>query len=474
MSFEQKNLSLKRLLGGVLAGILLSVPTACAAAPAEPAAMQSPSTMDLTGLQEHFAKIADRVTPSIVAISAVGADLSPSALLVGPVDGPQLATALDRVSRTVGTGFIIDADGYILTADHVVSDAEQLWITTDDQKVYPAMVVGSDPRSDLAVLKIAAHGLKPVKFAPPASLKRGQWALTLGNPYGLATGGEMAMSVGVVSATNRSLNRLSAQENRLYTNLIQTTAEINPGNSGGPLFDLEGRVIGVNAAVVLPQKNTNGIGFAFAVNDELLRKVAHMKAGEPVQHAYLGVSVSNATAGNTSGAHIDSVLADGPSASAGLSVGDVVTRINGQAIVSSDDFARTVAGLPVSRVAKLDLVRSGQCRTVSVSPDLRPVGRTAVSVGNQRLYWGGMVLTSGEGGYAVKSIAATSPLKRQGIAPGMIITGVDGKRARSLVELLDLLSGTNIEACTLDRAEAAPADRVIAAKRSRQKEYGAA
>ncbi len=121
--------------------------------------------------------------------------------------------------------------------------------------------------------------------------------LTLGNPYGLATGGEMAMSVGVVSATNRSLNRLSAQENRLYTNLIQTTAEINPGNSGGPLFDLEGRVIGVNAAVVLPQKNTNGIGFAFAVNDELLRKVAHMKAGEPVQHAYLGVSVSNAAAG---------------------------------------------------------------------------------------------------------------------------------------------------------------------------------
>ncbi len=118
--------------------------------------------------------------------------------------------------------------------------------------------------------------------------------------------------------------------------------------------------------------------------------------------------------GNTSGAHIDSVLADGPSASAGLSVGDVVTRINGQAIVSSDDFARTVAGLPVSRVAKLDLVRSGQCRTVSVSPDLRPVGRTAVSVGNQRLYWGGMVLTSGEGGYAVKSIAATSPLEAAG------------------------------------------------------------
>ena len=102
-----------------------------------------------------------------------------------------------------------------------------------------------------------------MKFAPADAVKRGQWALTLGNPYGLATGGELAMSVGVVSATNRSLPRLSAQENRLYTNLIQTTAEINPGNSGGPLFDLEGRVIGVNAAVVLPQKNTNGIGFAF-------------------------------------------------------------------------------------------------------------------------------------------------------------------------------------------------------------------
>jgi serine protease Do len=115
----------------------------------------------------------------------------------------------------------------------------------------------------------------------------------------------------VVAATNRSLPRLSAQENRLYTNLIQTTAEINPGNSGGPLFNLQGEVIGVNAAVVLPQKNTNGIGFAFAVSNELLDRVRRLKAGEPVVHAHLGVSVSSAFSEPVGGAAREFRLAAG-------------------------------------------------------------------------------------------------------------------------------------------------------------------
>jgi hypothetical protein len=143
----------------------------------------------------------------------------------------------------------------------VVGRASQIWVTTDDRKVYPAVVVGSDPRSDLAVLKIPARGLRPVTFAT-GPVRRGQWTMAIGNPYGLAGDGELAVSVGVVSAVGRSLPKLSGKEDRLYQDLIQTTAQINPGNSGGPLFDLAGHVIGVNCAVILPVKQTNGIGFA--------------------------------------------------------------------------------------------------------------------------------------------------------------------------------------------------------------------
>ena len=268
-----------------LTATLLSGPVACAAKPSPasaavapamvpPALNQPADSFDALALQSRFEQVARDCAPSVVAISATPHHVSS----IQPVDAPQLASALDRVSRMVGTGFIVDADGHILTNHHVIADAAEIWVTTDDRKVYPARLIGFDARNDLAVLKISARGLRPVRFAPPASVLRGQWALTLGNPYGLATGEELALSVGVISATSRSLPRLSARENRSYSDLIQTTAQINPGNSGGPLFDLEGRVIGVNAAVSLPQKNTNGIGFAFPITEALLQRVEQLKA----------------------------------------------------------------------------------------------------------------------------------------------------------------------------------------------------
>ncbi len=415
------------------------------------------STVELSGLQARFAQVANRVSPSIVAISSVGTQpvSSASLLIGGSVDGPRLAAALDRVSRTVGTGFIIAQDGYIVTDEHVVSEAEQIWITTDDQKVYPAMIVGTDPRSDLAVLKIPATGLKPVQFASPDSAKRGQWCLTLGNPYGLATGGDLALSVGVVSATNRSLVRLSSQENRLYSNLIQTTAEINPGNSGGPLFDLDGKVMGINAAVVLPQKNTNGIGFAFTVNDGLMQKIRQLGAGEIVNHAYLGVSVSTAdTPGG--GAHIDSVQTDGPAASAQLHADDVVTRIGDVPVADSDAFARAVSNLQIDKGVKLSLLREGGNRTITVTPQVWPSSRLAVCRAHQRLYWACMVLTpAASGGYAVKSITAGSPYAKQGVHEGTVVTGVGGKNIQSLEELQMLLARSGAEIARLDTHGAA-------------------
>src|SRR5687768_16522572 len=208
----------------------------------------------------------------------------------------KLERVLARGTRMVGTGMVIDPDGYILTNEHVVGEAEQLWVTTDDKKVYPAMVIGSDPRADLAVLKIPARGLPAVTWADPAKIRRGQWTIAIGNPYGLAAEGEMCMSVGVVSAIGRSLPKLSGKEDRLYSDLIQTTAQINPGNSGGPLFDINGDVIGINAAVILPQKQTNGIGFVFPMCPRVLRIINHLKEGREVVYGYMGVRVSTATA----------------------------------------------------------------------------------------------------------------------------------------------------------------------------------
>ena len=254
------------LLALLLAGLSGCVSQSGALKPADPSSMQA-----------CFERVARDVAPSVVAISATGQPVSSAHNL--PVDAPRIASALDRVARTVGTGFVIDRDGFILTNYHVVAGAVEIWITTDDRQVHPAKVVASDPYHDLAVLNTSAAGLKPVKFSTDRPVQRGQWALTLGNPYGLATGESLALSVGVVSATGRSLPRLSAQENRAYQDLIQTTAAINPGNSGGPLFDLDGRVIGINTAVTLPHNNVNGIGFAFAITPDLLRRTADLKAG---------------------------------------------------------------------------------------------------------------------------------------------------------------------------------------------------
>ena len=434
----------------LLAALLLSTPFGCATSHGAPGAsstlpVEPANTVAAAGMEQQFDRVARQVSPSVVAISSVGANAtSTSSTILHASNAPQLAAALDRVSRTVGTGFVIDSDGYILTDQHVIDGAVQLWVTTDDQKVYPAMVVGSDPRSDLAVLKIPASGLKAVRFANPQALHRGQWSLTMGNPYGLATAGEMALSVGVVSAVNRSLPRLSAQENRLYYNLIQTTAEINPGNSGGPLFDLQGQVIGINAAVVLPQKNTNGIGFAFAVTDDLLNRIAHLKAGEPVVHAHIGVNVSSANAAPIGGAHIDAVSFDSPANAAGLKPDDIVTRINASAIVDAQEFVRIVNSLPIDKPAAIEFLRDGKLHQLKVTPAPLPAA-SAVCRTNQTLYWAGMLISPVDNGqgYTVRSIAGTSPFVGRGIKPGSIITGVGGKAAKSILELMTLLSGEN-------------------------------
>jgi S1-C subfamily serine protease len=426
--------------------------------------------------------LAARVAPSVVAISAAESPADADASLRSEEMNPQKLTDwLDKTTRTVGTGFVIDSDGYILTNEHVIEDSQQYWVTTDQHKVYPAMVVAADPRADLAVLKIPATQLTPVRFSHDYLLRRGQWTMTLGNPYGLAIEGDMAMSVGVVSATDRSLPRLSTKENRLYSNLIQTTAQINPGNSGGPLFDMDGDVIGVNTAVILPQKQTNGIGFAIPVSDQLLEEVQQLRQGRQIVYAYIGVSATSATArqrrelglAENAGVHVDSVEDGSPAAAPdGLREGDIILQINCQAVGDSDRFVRLAGAAPLDRPTQLRVLRGGKPLEISVRPIRRAV-QFAVSQENQRLHWRGMVLgpwlssrggavpaastDRPSGGILVLAIADDSPFKKQGVSAGAVITAVAGRPVPSMLELQKVLNDVPAEQCTLQIAQSAAA-----------------
>jgi S1-C subfamily serine protease len=442
-------------------------------------------TLQLTNLQCQFQRVADSVAPSVVAISAAVAPLdSDDAVRSDDLSAPKLDAMLDRVTRTVGTGFVIERDGFILTNEHVIGDAQQIWVTSDDHKVYPAIVVGSDPRADLAVLKIPAANLRPARFAPVGSIKRGEWTIALGNPYGLAGLGEMAMSVGVVSATDRSLPKLATRENRLYTNLIQTTAQINPGNSGGPLFNLAGEVIGINTAVVMPQKQTNGIGFAMPISDDIIAKVRDLKEGREIVYGYIGVMVNNPTprqrreagAPAEAGVIVDSVEPNSPAETATLKIGDVIVSIAGGAVRDSEQFVRLIGGATVDLQTEVSVMRGGKPVVLTVTPKRRPMPSVAVTKELQRFRWRGLVLGpiptnwTGNGSVAIKDriglmvfgVDSTSPMAKDGLTSGSVITTIAGKPVADLLTLQRIINDTPAEQCKVTFAQAG--DGVASAK----------
>lgn len=442
--------------------------------PAERPVVSTPSqTLDLSGLQDQFQRLSKSLSPSVVAISATTKVTSSTDLLQAErLTADRLATQIfDKSTRLVGTGFVIDGDGYLLTNDHVITEAEQLWVTTDDRKVYPAIVVGTDPRADLAVLKIPAKGLSPVRFATDVA-SRGQWSIALGNPYGLASDGEMCMSVGIVSGVNRSLPKLASSENRLYSNLIQTTAEINPGNSGGPLFNLAGEVIGINTAVVLPQRQSNGIGFAISTDADVLKLVNDLKDGREVVHGFLGVTVSRPTPANRlaagvpteGGARVDTVDPSSPAGEAKVAVGDIIVSVNGEAIRDGDHLVRRVALADVQKPAVLDVHRaSGKVETLAVQLRTRPRTQVADARSAQRLRWGGLLIgpvpshwsaaATAEKGVMVLAIDKAAGAIPEGVVTGAIITAVGGKPVASLIDLQQVLNDTPAERCSVRIAE---------------------
>lgn len=408
------------------------------------------TTVDLLGLQNQFEHIADNTSKSVVAVSASevagSADEFPAP---DQLTTEKLHQQLNRGVRTVGTGFVIDPRGYIVTNDHVIAQGAELWITTDSGKVYPAMVVATDPTSDLAVLKAPVY-LPAVKFAANESLHRGMWSIAVGNPYGLATDGNMALAAGVISAVDRDLAKLSRDEHRAYNGLIQTTAEINPGNSGGPLIDIAGRVIGINVAVILPDKQTNGIGFAIPADARTLRIIDDLMAGHSITHAYLGVSLTTpsrrdlhlAGAPADAAVEIEHVVAHSPAAMSKLAAGDIVSSFDGQAVKSTDQLAQMIADAPLDHPTRMMVYRHGQLTSLSIRAAAQ--AEVAERCESDRLHWHGMLLAPlpanwTQHGVMVLAMDSNSPALHEGVHQGAIITSIAGRLISNLEQLRQIV-----------------------------------
>jgi serine protease Do len=268
--------------------------------------------------------------------------------------------------RSLGSGFILDRNGFIMTNNHVVENAEEIIVSTSSDKEYKAKVVGRDPKTDLAVIKIEADNgddLKPVVLGNSDNLRVGDWIFAIGNPFGLSS----TVTAGIVSAKGRYIGQGS------YDDFIQTDAAINPGNSGGPLVNLHGEVVGINSAIFSRSGGNIGIGFAIPINlaKELLPQL--QEKGR-VTRGWLGVYIQRVTPeiaeslklDKTHGALVADVMKDTPAAEAGIEVGDVIVEFDGHPVKESTDLPLIVARTAIGKSAEVKLIRNGSPQTVSV------------------------------------------------------------------------------------------------------------
>jgi serine protease Do len=337
----------------------------------------SPINRSTSGLTS-FAPVVKRASPSVVNIYSTRVmhyhESNPFfQQFFGNPDGQH---ELTRREQVLGSGVIITADGYILTANHVIANAEEIRIArTGDKSEYKARVIGSDPDTDVAVLKIDADHLPAITLGDSSQLDVGDIVLAIGNAFDISQPGQTpTVTMGIVSALGRSGLGFNG-----YENFIQTDAAINPGNSGGALVDAEGRLVGLNTAIESSSEGSEGIGFAVPVN--LARHVAErLISGGKVSRGYLGVMPQDITPGlaqsfglsTENGALVGGVEPGTPAEKAGIQSGDVISEFNGQPITDENDLLLAVADCaPGSRVS-MKFIRNGQPRTVKVTLGERP------------------------------------------------------------------------------------------------------
>lgn len=325
-------------------------------------------------IESAFEQLARSVGPSVVAIQA-------ERIVAGPSDadeeGDHTQTTLSTIPvRSTGSGVIISRDGLILTNEHVVSGRmEKLMVTMHDRRRFEATVVGADSRSDLAVLRIPADNLQPAVLGDARQVRPGQFAIVMGNPFGLAVDGQAAMTVGVVSAVGRSLPERTDAKDRDYGHLIQTTADINPGNSGGPLFNIRGQVMGITTIISTTSGYSEGVGFAVPMDGVIKRVIDKLSRGESIRYGFLGARVKDYPNTPDSvegpnpqrGAEVDQVLSGSPAALADLRVGDVITHVDDQEVRNKDELVRVIGVCAPGDTVTLRLLRNDSTISIQVT-----------------------------------------------------------------------------------------------------------
>jgi serine protease Do len=274
-----------------------------------------------------------------------------------------------RETNSLGSGFVISPDGYVLTNHHVVKDADEIVVKLTDRRELVAKLIGSDALTDVALLKVDATALPVVTIGSPEQLQVGEWVLAIGSPFGF----EQSVTAGIVSAKGRSLPGGN------YVPFIQTDVAINPGNSGGPLFNMEGKVVGINSQIYSRTGGFMGLSFAIPM-DVVMNVVEQIKSNGKVLRGWLGVQIQDVTRElaesfgmkKPQGALVARVIPGSPSEKAGLQIGDIITEFNGQAIETSGELPPMVGMTPVDQDATLKIIRQGEAKTVTVTVGLLP------------------------------------------------------------------------------------------------------
>ena len=354
-----------------------------------------------------------------------------------PDNGDQGDTPTPRhpqhhLTQAQGSGFFLSSDGYIVTNNHVVDHATEVTVTTSDGKTLPAKVIGADPKTDLALLKVKAPGTYPfVKFATHAP-RVGDWVIAVGNPFGL--GG--TVTAGIVSARGRDIG------SGPYDDFIQIDAPVNHGNSGGPTFNTDGDVVGVNTAIFSPSGGSVGIGFAIS-SDVVEKVVDQLKSDGVVERGWLGIEIQPVTQDiadslglkTASGALVAKENKDAPAAQAGVKVGDVVTAVNGQSVADARELARRVADLGPKKTADLTIWRDGAQQTVTVTLGTMPndkeamndLGSSKPDVGQASIAKLGLTLEHGHDGVTITDVDPNSVAADKGLQQGDVILEASSK-----------------------------------------------
>jgi serine protease Do len=416
------------------------------------------------GAPASFADLAERLSRSVVNIRVVKVERTAGPEGLGPGTPfeeffGQFFGGVPRMPRGerqqgAGSGFVLAPEGMIITNNHVVEGAKEITVTLADKREYPAKIVGRDPKTDIALLKIdVKEPLPAVVLGDSDRLRVGDWVVAVGNPFGLSN----TVTAGIVSAKGRVIGAGP------YDDFIQTDASINPGNSGGPLFNLQGEVIGINTAIVAQGQ---GIGFAVPVN-QAKALVPQLEAKGEVTRGFLGVSIQDITPdlarslklADVKGALVADVTAGGPAEAAGVKRGDVVMRYDGKEVADAHTLPALVAGTPVGKTVTLAVRRNGTEEELRATVGRMPGERAEASgaAEPEQGKWGlalreltpqtarRLGLPAGEG-LVVAGVRPGSPAAEAGVRPGDVVLEVNRQKVTSVQEAQELVRKQGDEA----------------------------